>query len=64
MAFNASMVMNHSPQEVEEIGGIRYLYKYLGVYLPYMILMSVGTVAGIIGIVWKQKALFISFSKF
>ena len=61
MAFNASMVMNHSPQEVEEIGGIRYLYKYLGVYLPYMILMSVGTVAGIIGIVWKQKALFISF---
>ena len=46
--------MNHSPQEVEEIGGIRYLYKYLGVYLPYMILMSVGTVAGIIGIVWTQ----------
>ena len=45
------MPFNMSTITVAEIGGVEYIFKYLGVYLPYMTLMLIGTVAGIIGII-------------
>ena len=47
MAVNNSMVMRKS---TEEIGGINFLYEHLGIYLPFIILTSIGTVIGTLGI--------------
>jgi hypothetical protein len=40
--FNDSITFEH-------IGGIEYLRKYLDVYLPYIIITSIGSFVGIIG---------------
>jgi len=47
MATYLAMVMTNS---TEEIGGIEFLYRHLGIFLPYIILTSIGTIIGTLGI--------------
>jgi hypothetical protein len=54
MAINLTMVMINS---TEEIGGIEFLYRHLGIYLPYIILTSIGTIIGTLGILIKKDLL-------
>lgn len=43
--------------EPSEIGGLAYFLVYISEYLPYVILISLGEIVGIIGNVRKYKKL-------
>lgn len=36
-------------ETIENVGGLEFFFKHLGIYLPYTVLTGLGTIAGIIG---------------
>ena len=42
-------ISNISSNEFSDVGGIAYFWAYISDYLPYVILVSFGTVIGVIG---------------
>jgi hypothetical protein len=44
--MNTSFIAN-----ITDIGGLAYFFTYLGDYLPYVIIISIGVLLGIAGLI-------------
>ena len=55
--------VNFSFKNHSEIGGLAYFLTHISEYLPYVIIVSLGSVIGVIGITKNLAIIYITYSK-